>query len=230
MRFRNAFDVPLPPEEAWAVLTDIPRIAPCMPGAALTEQVDDRTYKGNVAVRLGPVALTFAGTAVFEEVNPVAHTARVKAAGTDAKGRGGANSLVSFAVTQSDIGSHVIVETDLSLSGSVAQYGRGAGMIQQVAAQLINQFAGALREQLKAEPQQVRVLTIDPLPASLITAATPEVVLAPNKVPIRQCGAIQCGEIPSVAPPPAKPISGLSVLLKVLWKSVLRIFGQRSDT
>ena len=225
MRFRNAFDVPLPPEEAWAVLTDIPRIAPCMPGAVLTEQLDGRTYKGNVGVRLGPVVLTFAGIAVFEEIDPVAHTARVKATGTDAKGRGGANSLVSFAVTQSDAGSHVIVDTDLSLSGSVAQYGRGAGMIQDVAAQLIKQFSGALREQLKAKPQQARVLTIDPPPSPLTTAATPEVVLGPNEVPISRCSAS-----PSVSPPPAKPISGLSVLLKALWQSLLRLFGRPSDT
>jgi uncharacterized protein len=225
MRFRNAFDVPLPPEEAWAVLTDIPRITPCMPGAALTEQVDDKTYKGNVAVRLGPVALTFSGTAVFEEVDPIARTARVKAAGTDARGRGGANSLVSFAVTQADAGSHVIVETDLSLSGSIAQYGRGTGMIQNVAAQLIKQFAGALREQLKAEPQPPRVLTIDPPPVPLTTVATPEVVLKLNEVPIGRCGAV-----PSVSRPPAKPISGLSVLLQALWQSLLRLFGQRSDT
>lgn len=225
MRFRNAFDVPLPPEEAWAVLTDIPRIAPCMPGAALTEQVDDRTYKGNVAVRLGPVALTLVGIAVFEEIDPVAHTAQVKAAGTDAKGRGGANSLVTFAVKQSDAGSHVIVDTDLSLSGSVAQYGRGAGMIQDVAAQLIKQFSGALREQLKAGLQQARPLTIDPPPSLLTPAATPELVLGPNEAPIRRCGAS-----PSVSPPPAKPISGLSLLLKVLWQSLLRLFGRRFDT
>src|SRR5262249_18941027 len=68
MEFDNTFEVPLPPAEAWPVLMDIRRIAPCMPGAQLTEVVDDRTYKGNIGVRLGPVALTFAGIVKFEDI------------------------------------------------------------------------------------------------------------------------------------------------------------------
>ena len=90
MEFDNSFEVPLPPAQAWPVLMDIQGIAPCMPGAQLTEVVDDKTYKGNIAVRLGPVALTFAGLVTFEEIDNANHTARVKAQGTDAKGRGSA--------------------------------------------------------------------------------------------------------------------------------------------
>src|ERR1700687_2005442 len=96
MQFSNSFEVSLPPDEAWKTLMDIPRIAPCMPGAELTEVVDAETYKGKVAVRMGPVVLAFAGTAKFEERDDAAHTARVKAQGTDAKGRGGANAAVNF--------------------------------------------------------------------------------------------------------------------------------------
>jgi len=92
VEFDNSFEVPLPPAEAWPVLMDIKRIAPCMPGAELTEVVDDKTYKGKIGVRLGPVALTFAGTVRFEEIDNANHRARVKAQGTDAKGRGGANA------------------------------------------------------------------------------------------------------------------------------------------
>jgi carbon monoxide dehydrogenase subunit G len=224
MRFRNAFDVPLPPDEAWAVLMDIQRIAPCMPGAALTEQVDERTYKGKVAVRLGPVALAFAGAAMFETIDAAARTAQVKAAGTDAKGRGGANALVAFTVNPSEVGSHVIVDTDLSLSGSVAQYGRGAGMIQEVAAQLIKQFAGALREQLKAEQEQAGaaapVAEVAAPPAMVTTTVTETHAAAPLRAPARP--------IPSLTP--ATPISGFSLLLTVLWRSLLRLFGRRSET
>src|SRR5258708_16915947 len=96
MEFDNAFEVPLPPEQAWPVLMNIQGIAPCMPGAQLTEVVDDRTYKGNIGVRLGPGALTFAGTVKFEEIDDPNRTARVKAQGTHAKGRGGANAAASF--------------------------------------------------------------------------------------------------------------------------------------
>src|ERR1043165_2357749 len=98
MEFDNSFEVPLPPEQAWPVLMDIKRIAPCMPGAELTEVVDDKTYKGKIGVRLGPVALTFAATVTFEEIDNASHSARVKAQGTDAKGRGGANATASFRV------------------------------------------------------------------------------------------------------------------------------------
>ena len=78
MEFDNSFEVPLPPEQAWPVLMNIQGIAPCMPGAQLTEVVDDKTYKGNIAVRLGPVALTFAGLVKFEEIDNANHTARVR--------------------------------------------------------------------------------------------------------------------------------------------------------
>ena len=152
MEFDNSFEVPLPPAEAWPVLMDIKRIAPCMPGAELTEVVDEKTYKGKIGVRLGPVALTFAGTVRFEEIDNANHSARVKAQGTDAKGRGGANATASFRVEPVAGGSKVLVHTDLALSGSVAQYGRGVGMIQATAAQIINQFAGNLKTQLAATP------------------------------------------------------------------------------
>jgi uncharacterized protein len=162
VEFDNSFEVPLPPAEAWPVLMDIKRIAPCMPGAELTEVVDDKTYKGKIGVRLGPVALTFAGTVRFEEIDNANHSARVKAQGTDAKGRGGANAAASFRLEPVANGSKVLVHTDLALSGSVAQYGRGVGMIQATAAQIINQFAGNLKAQLAAVPA-----------AAMADAATP---------------------------------------------------------
>ncbi|MGX9964553.1 SRPBCC family protein [Roseomonas sp. F4] len=145
MKFTNHFEVPLPPDEAWALLLDVQRIAPCVPGAELTEVIDDRSFKGRVSVKLGPVALTFAGTARFETIDEAARSATVKAQGTDAKGRGGANAVATFVLAPTDSGTRVDITTDLNLSGSVAQYGRGAGMIQEVASQIIRQFAEALR-------------------------------------------------------------------------------------
>src|SRR5215471_10541104 len=95
MEFDNSFEVPLPIGDAWKVLMDIRHIAPCMPGAELTDVVDARTYKGKIGVRLGPVALSFAGTVKFEEIDDANHTARVVAQGNDAKGRGAANAAAS---------------------------------------------------------------------------------------------------------------------------------------
>jgi len=148
MQLENQFAVDLPPAEAWDVLLDIERIAPCMPGAELTEIVDDRTYRGKVSVRLGPVALSFDGTAIFEEVDAQSRHARMKAEGADSKGRGGAAATVIFRIEPAGAGSKVLVETDLNLSGSVAQYGRGVGLIQNIAGQLISQFSDNLQAEL----------------------------------------------------------------------------------
>ena len=184
MEFDNSFDVPLPPAQAWPVLMNIQGIAPCMPGAQLTEVVDDKTYKGNIAVRLGPVALTFAGVVKFEDIDDANHTARVRAQGNDAKGRGSAHATAAFRLEPSAGGSKVLVHTDLTLSGAVAQYGRGVGMIQATASALMTQFANNLKAQIGQHK-------------------------------------------PAPPPPAAKPISGLSLMVQVLWDSILRLFTGR---
>ena len=138
----------LPVDDAWKVLMDIRRVAPCMPGAELTDVVDERTYKGKIAVRLGPVALSFAGTVKFQEIDDANHSARIAAQGSDAKGRGAANAVAAFRLEPAGGGSKVLVHTDLTLSGAVAQYGRGVGIIQMTAAQIITQFANNLKAQL----------------------------------------------------------------------------------
>src|SRR3569833_4105970 len=147
MEFDNSFEVPLPPEQAWPLLMNIQGIAPCMPVAQLTEVVDDRTNKGNIAVRLGPVALTFAGLVKFEEIDNASHSARVKAQGNDAKGRGSAQAAATFRLEPSAAGSKVLVHTNLTLSGAVAQYGRGVGMLQATASTQKNQFANNQKKQ-----------------------------------------------------------------------------------
>jgi uncharacterized protein len=203
MEFDNSFEVPLPPAEAWKVLLDIKRIAPCMPGAELTEVVDQSTYRGKINVRLGPVALTFAGIVKFEQINGQAYTARVAAQGTDAKGRGGANAASVFRLEPAGVGSKVVVHTNLALSGAVAQYGRGVGIIQATAAQLMNQFATRLKEQLTQErssapaPRAMQPSPTQPLPP---TAANAD---------------------PAAT---AKPISGLALLARALWGWIISLF------
>ena len=200
MEFDNSFEVPLPPAQAWPVLTDVRRVAPCMPGAELTEIVDDRTYKGKVAVRLGPVSLSFAGVVTFEELDNTNYRARLKAQGTDAKGRGGANATASFRLEPAASGSKVLVHTDLLLSGAVAQYGRGVGVIQATAGQIMNQFAANLKAQL-ARP----------------TSGT--------ATPAREQMPPSSAEAP---PPAAKPIAAFSLIVKVLWDRIVRLFTGRT--
>ncbi len=195
MEFDNSFEVPLAPAQAWAVLMDIRRIAPCMPGAALTEVIDAQNFRGKIAVRLGPVALAFAGRVQLETIDEANRSARVKAQGSDDKGRGAADATATFRIEPADAGSRVVIHTDLMLSGAVAQYGRGVGMIQATAAQIIGQFAGNLRAQLAREPAA---------PAATVQAA----------------------ELP---PAPAKPISGLSLIARVIWSRIVALFSGRND-
>jgi carbon monoxide dehydrogenase subunit G len=207
MEFDNSFEVPLPPAEAWKVLLDINRIAPCMPGAELTEVLDLNTYKGKIGVRLGPVALTFAGIVKFEQIDGQAYTARVAAQGTDAKGRGGVNAASVFRLEPAGGGSKVLVHTNLALSGAVAQYGRGVGIIQATAAQLMNEFAKRLREQLAQERSTAPGATQpSPTQPSPPTAASAD---------------------PAAT---AKPISGLALLAKALWGWIISLFKRSQAT
>jgi hypothetical protein len=194
----NSFDIPLPPDQAWPLLMDVPRIAPCLPGAELLEALPDNAYKGKVSVRLGPVSLAFAGTAKFEHIDAVARSARLKAQGADQKGRGSAAAKVVFALVAVDGGTRVNVETDLNLSGAVAQYGRAAGMLQEVAQQIIGQFARNLQSVLQAE--QLAVPAVDG-------------------------GA---GEQPAPVPPVAvTPIGGFGLIFRVLLNSLLGLFKRK---
>jgi len=211
MEFDNSFDVPLSPARAWTVLMDIPRIAPCMPGAELTEVVDAQNFKGKISVRLGPVALAFAGRVQIDSIDETNRSARVKAQGSDAKGRGGANATATFHIEPASAGSRVMIHTDLMLSGAVAQYGRGVGMIQVTAAQIIGQFAANLRAQLANEPAAALPLQASPpLQAAAPAASEPAPAAAAAHLP-----------------PAAKPISGLSLFARVMWQQIVSLFTGR---
>ena len=149
LQFENVFEVPLARDDAWRLLLDIPRIARCLPGAELTEAVDAYTYKGNVNVKVGPVALTFAGTAIFEEIDESSHAVRVKGAGSEAKGRGRASA--EFQIHLEAVGetlTRVVARSDVTLSGAVAQYGRGQGVMKAVADEIIGRFAKNLEREI----------------------------------------------------------------------------------
>jgi len=173
LEFDNKFEVPLPVAEAWVVLMDIERIVPCMPGAEITEIIDQDNFKGKVSVRLGPVALTFAGRAEFVERDEQAFSARVKAQGSDSKGRGGANADVTFGlVSAGENATSVEIHTNLQLSGSVAQYGRGVGMIADVASQIIGKFADCLRDQVANAGSPAETETAPPPQAAPVSVTS----------------------------------------------------------
>jgi len=147
MEFDNSFEVPLPVDNAWKVLMDIRRIAPCMPGAELTEDLGDDKYKGKVAVRMGPVRLQFAGTADITERDETGKRVVVHASGADEKGRGQASMVVTATLTRAGRGTKVGVTQDLQLSGAAAQYGRG--MISDVTAVLMRDFSANMQDRIE---------------------------------------------------------------------------------
>lgn len=154
MEFSNRFHVPASRNEAWAILMDIPRIAPCLPGTTLTEIVDAHMFKGTVSLRLGPMMFAFSGIATIVDRDDNVCTAIVNASGADTKGRGGAQAIVKFALTPLQHGTDVNVQTSMQLSGSVAQFGRASGIISSVAAQLIAEFERCLAVQLACSTVQ----------------------------------------------------------------------------
>lgn len=125
MRIDNEFVVEAPIDRVWEYLLDVEKIAPCAPGAELTEIVDERTWKGKVNVKVGPVAMSFAGTVTLQERNDAAHRAVLKADGREQRGKGAASALVTSRLEGADGGTRVVIETDLTISGAAAQYGRG---------------------------------------------------------------------------------------------------------
>jgi carbon monoxide dehydrogenase subunit G len=172
MEFTNKFHVPLPIGEAWTLMLDVPRILPCLPGARLTEVIGDNRYRGAVSVKLGPVKLGFEGEAELVRRDDAMHVAWLKGSGLDPKGRGSAQSEFSFALTPAGSGTDVTVTTQLQLSGAVAQYGRGSGMISEVAAQILDQFEENLAEMLQ---EQRGGAAADAVVAATATALAPAV-------------------------------------------------------
>ncbi|WP_433152950.1 SRPBCC family protein [Actinomadura nitritigenes] len=145
MKLENAFTIPVPADEAWRVLLDIERIAPCVPGATLTSRDGDR-FDGKVKVRLGPIGLTYSGSVAFVSLDEDAGVAVMEAAGRETRGGGTAKAVVTCRLTGRGDTTDVQVETDLAITGKPAQFGRGA--LADVSAALLGRFAANLAEEI----------------------------------------------------------------------------------
>jgi len=202
MQIKNEFEVPLPPAEAWSLLMNVPVTASCFPGAELTETIDADNYKGRVAVKLGPVKMAFSGKLRVHNRDDARRSAAVKATWTETKGRGNAVTVTRFSLREQGSGTLVVVESELQLAGQVAQYGRGAGMISEISAQLISKFA----ENLRAHIHPV---------SSVATEAKPE----QPKPEQPKAGQLK--------PVPQKEISVIALLWRALIQRFKRIFSSR---
>ena len=149
MLIENEFTASAPVDELWAFLLDVQRIAPCMPGAELTEVVDDKNWKGRMTMKFGPVGMAFAGTVTMQERDDAAHRVVLSAKGTEQKGKGAASASVTSWLEPRDDGSSLVkMQADISLTGAVAQLSRG--LLPEVSKKLTQQFADCLEQTLAA--------------------------------------------------------------------------------
>jgi carbon monoxide dehydrogenase subunit G len=149
MELEHSFTVPVPEDRAWEVLMDVERVAPCMPGATL-DSVDGEEIKGRIKVKVGPIAMTYAGTARFTERDPDAHVITLEASGKETRGAGTASAKVRSMLESQNGHTHVVVHTTLNVTGRPAQFGRG--VMSEVGGKLIGIFAANLAEMLAGEP------------------------------------------------------------------------------
>ncbi|CCK25396.1 hypothetical protein BN159_1017 [Streptomyces davaonensis JCM 4913] len=171
MELQHEFTVPVPVDDAWRALLDIERIAPCLPGASVTDY-DGKTVTGSVRVKVGPVTLTYQGTAVFEERDDQEHRMVLLASGRETRGQGTARATVTGTLTAHEDGTAVTVRTDLSVTGRPAQFGRG--LLSDVGGRLVSQFADCLAERLTEPEQEQEQEPEPPAPIDLTrTAALP---------------------------------------------------------
>ena len=207
MLIEDSFTVRTPVEQMWAVLHDVEQLAPCMPGAELTEVVDEKTWKGKVHVKFGPVQMAFAGTVVMDERDDVAHRATLSAKGTEQRGKGAATAKVeSWLEPAGDAGTTVHIKSDITISGAAAQLSRG--LIPEVSKLLTKQFAACLEAKLREEE-----------PAETAASGTEAAAEPAPK---------------AAAPAPPKAVGGLGLGLRALWAKITaffaRLFGRRDGS
>jgi len=165
LQFEHAFLVKASPDRVWSYLTDPYRVAPALPGASITEKVDDHTYTGGITVKVGPVSAKYRGTVRFEKLDPATRTAEIVARGQDTSGRGGADMRMTSRIVEKAAGeSEVSVVSEVSVTGIMAQFGRG--LMQDVSDQMLQRFTEAMRAELeKPEAVVVPVAPADGVPA-----------------------------------------------------------------
>lgn len=213
MQIENAFVVPRPPDQLWSYLLDVESIAPCMPGAELTDIVDERTWKGKVHMKLGPVSLSFSGTVTLEERDDEAKRVVLTAKGIESKGKGAAKASVTSWLEPGEGETTVKMIADIQLTGAIAQLSRG--LLPEVSKKLTAEFASCLQESMLAGE------------VSLGEAAS-AAVTSEGKPSAPPAGGPVTGPTapPSDRPQQASAIGGVRLGLSAIW-AVIRNFLQR---
>jgi carbon monoxide dehydrogenase subunit G len=150
MKLEQSFTVTAPVEQVWAMLVDVERVAPCLPGAEITGQTPEGGYEGTFSVKLGPATAAYRGSLQMESLDEASRTATMKANGTDKRGQGGAHATIVSTMAQQGEETQVDVVTDFTITGRLARFGRG-GMIEDISKRLMRDFAQCLQATLAAE-------------------------------------------------------------------------------
>src|SRR5215218_9197659 len=151
MKINNEFSVSVPVEEAWDIMLDLERVAPCLPGASI-QGSEDGEYQGTMKVKIGPITANYKGTVKVEEADEENHRAVLEANGRDARGQGTASATIVSTLDEEGDQTKVKVETDMKLTGRAAQFGRG--IAQDVATKMLDQFASCLEEEISGGPEE----------------------------------------------------------------------------
>jgi uncharacterized protein len=151
MKLEQSFEVAAPIDAVWAALNDLERVAPCLPGAAITGHDEDGTYHGSFQVKLGPTTAAYRGTIRIESAEERTHTATLSARGTDKRGQGGASATIVNTLTEHDGATTVHAATDFTITGRLAGFGR-AGMLEDISNRLLRDFSTCLQSRLAEAP------------------------------------------------------------------------------
>ncbi|MSO36987.1 MAG: hypothetical protein EXQ69_01910 [Acidimicrobiia bacterium] len=165
MQIEDSFRVDLPIDDAWRLLLDIERIAPCLPGAQLTE-IEGDEYRGAVKVKVGPITAQYKGTARLEQVDETAYTAVIVGNGRDTRGQGNASATIKLSLHPDGEGSRVVIDTDLAITGKVAQFGRG--VMADVSAKLLAKFVENLERDVLVDEASGTAIAVDSLEVDAI--------------------------------------------------------------
>lgn len=223
MRIDNQFPVSTPPDRVYAFLLDVNRVVNCLPGAELSEVVDPSTFKGKVKIKVGPITVAYNGTARIAERDEANRVAILEAEGRETTGPGSARATAKMSVLDAAGASLVRLETDFTVAGRIANFGRG--VMEDVSKRLVAQMADCIKANLEVA---------EPAPAADATAAagsSEAQVAAGQAAPTAVPGA--GGQAPPSAAPAAqqaaRPVNALSLLFGVLWDRIRRLFRRRSS-
>jgi len=218
VKIEDEFRVAVPVEVAWGVLLDVERIAPCMPGAQLQE-IEGDEYRGIVKVKVGPITAQYKGAARIVEADEAARRVVINAEGRDTRGQGNASANVTATLVSDGDGTLVKIDTDLNVTGKVAQFGRG--VMADVSSKLLGQFASCLQAMVIADD----AASTEPAPSEKAPTEPASTEAAPvsGAGPVTPSGASENGGVRTINSPEAQPVDLLDATSGALIKRVIPI-------